>query len=182
MLAPASVSSWVTASVVALEAKEWLGCEQACRRALAIEPNNVAAMNNLGVALKGLGRWKAGAEAFAAAATVNPRSAAARRNLARTGAGYVRIALLIALSPILLVRNGFYLYLVIVVGTNIALYRYPAFLERIERQTTKVALHVARRHPTGDAGRPRGRGGDDGQSAPGSSCASARRPSRGGWC
>ena len=76
-------------------------------------------------------------------------SATARRNLARTGAGYLRLALLVLLSPLLLLNEGFVVFVAAAVGTNLLLYRYPACLESLERWTAPLALRIARLGRTG---------------------------------
>ena len=98
-LAPKSAASWVTASLVALAAKNWNAAISASRRALEIEPENYAALNNLGVALRASGHSREGTRVLAEAARANPNARTARQNLSRAGLNIVRVVILILFTP-----------------------------------------------------------------------------------
>jgi tetratricopeptide (TPR) repeat protein len=145
-LAPSSVATWVTASLIAIGAKNWAGAIDACHRALAIDPNNYAALNNLGVALRASGQRAEGTQALARAASVEPDSTTARKNLSRAGIRIARIAVLVVLIPIGFVAHvGLVLYLVFAFGSNILISRRPDLVLRAERWAAPLALLFARR-------------------------------------
>ena len=100
-LAPNSAATWVTASVVAISAKNWDAAISASRRALEIDPENFAALNNLGVSLRASGHGREGTRVLAEAARINPDAILPRQNLSRAGLGIVRVAILILLLPLL---------------------------------------------------------------------------------
>jgi Tfp pilus assembly protein PilF len=144
--APNSVATWVTASLVALRARNWVAAIAACHRALAIDANNYAALNNLGVALRASGRGREGSEALARAARVSPDDPTARRNLSRAGIRTARIVVMVVLIPIsILLHLGFVLYWVVGIGSNILISRRPDLVLRVERWAVPIALFVARR-------------------------------------
>ena len=145
-LAPDSAETWITASVVALSARNYETAITASRRALAISPSNYAAMNNLGVALRGAGKKREGTKVLAEAARIDPDSPTARTNLTRAGLGVVRIAVMILLIPIgLLAHIGLGLYFVFAVASNVFISRYPDAVLRMERWATPIALFFRKR-------------------------------------
>jgi hypothetical protein len=160
-LAPNSASAWVTASLVALAAKNWDAAATASRRALEIEPENYAALNNLGVALRAGGHGRKGTRVLAEAARANPDSHLARQNLSRAGLNIVRVAILILLIPLLFITHaGWFGFLILSVGSNIAISRNPGLALRLERVGAPVALFFAgksRYHTPAEAGSRRAR-------------------------
>jgi Flp pilus assembly protein TadD len=118
-LAPSAVGTWVGASAIAIRAMNWEAAITASRRALAIEPGNYAALNNLGTALNASGD-KRGVEVLASAARVDPDQITARRNMAMIGINKVRVVIMIVLIPVgLIAHAGFLLYVVFAVGSQI---------------------------------------------------------------
>jgi tetratricopeptide (TPR) repeat protein len=171
--APNSVTTWVTASLVAIRQRDWNAAIDACERALALDPNNYAALNNLGVALRASGRGRRGSEVLARAAAVDPDATTARRNLSRAGVNYARLAVLVLLIPIGLIAHiGLTLYLVFAVASNIVISRRPDLVLRAERWAAPLALFFARRTKAGrdasprSSGRGRGRTGSSDPMAP----------------
>ena len=143
-LAPNSTASWVMASLVAISAKNWDAAISASRNALEIEPENFAALNNLGVALRARGRGREGTRVLAEAARANPDARLARQNLSRAGLNIVRVAILILLLPIgFLTHSGPVLYLAFAFGSNIAISRNPSLALRLERVGAPIALFFA---------------------------------------
>jgi len=144
--APNSPATWVTASLVALAARNWPRAIEASRHALALDPNNYAALNNLGVALRASGRRREGTEVLGRAARVDPDAPTARANLSRAGIRVARVAILVVLLPIgFLVHAGILLYLVFAVGSNVVISRRPDLVLRFERWAAPLALFVFRR-------------------------------------
>jgi Flp pilus assembly protein TadD len=144
-LAPNSAAVWVGASLVALGAKNWQAAISASRKALSIEPDNHAALNNLGVALRATGRGREGTAVLAQAARAQPQSITARRNLSRAGLNIVRIAVLIALIPIGFITHlGPLLYIVFAIGSNLVISRNPGLVLRLERWAAPIALRFAK--------------------------------------
>jgi Flp pilus assembly protein TadD len=145
-LAPGSASTWVAASLVALGAKNWNAAIDASQRALSIDANNYAALNNLGVALRASGKGRQGTEVLARAARLQPDTPTARRNLSRAGINVVRVVILLALIPIGFVTHlGLGLYLAFAIGTNVLISRRPGVILRLERWTAPIALLFAKR-------------------------------------
>jgi tetratricopeptide (TPR) repeat protein len=145
-LAPNSSATWVAASLVALGARNWNMAIDASRRALAIDPDNYAALNNLGVALRASGKKREGSQVLAQAASTQPDSLPARRNLSRAGLNVVRVGIMILLIPIgLLAHLGFALYFVFAVVSNVAISRSPKLALRLERWGAPIALFFAKR-------------------------------------
>ncbi len=143
-LAPNSAATWVTASLVAITAKNWKAAETASRRALELDPDNYAALNNLGVALRAGGRSREGTRVLAEAARRNPDGRMARQNLSRAGLNIARVIILVALIPIgFIAHGGFLLYLVFAVGSNIFISRRPDLVLRMERWAAPIALFFA---------------------------------------
>ena len=143
--APNSVATWVTASLIAIGAKNWVGAIEACQRALALDPNNYAALNNLGVALRASGQRSEGTQVLARAAAIEPDSTTARKNLSRAGIRIARLVVLVALIPLWFVANvGLILYLVFAVGSNVLISRRPDLVLRAERWAAPLALFFAR--------------------------------------
>ncbi len=144
-LAPNSASTWVAASLVALGAKQWSAAADASRRALAIDPDNYAALNNLGVALRASGKKREGTDVLARAARVDPDAPTARRNLSRAGMNVTRIAIMVLLIPIaVFAPGGVLLYVAFAVGSNVAISRSPTLALRLERWMAPVALKFAK--------------------------------------
>ena len=145
-LAPQSASTWAAASRVPLAAKNWNAAIEACHKALAIDPDNYAALNNLGVALRASGKKGAGSKALARAARAQPDAPTARRNLSRAGLNIVRVAIMLLLIPIGFVAHvGLGLYFVFAIGSNIALSKNPKLVLRLERWGAPIALFFANR-------------------------------------
>ena len=143
-LAPNSAASWVTASVVAIRAKNWDAAISASRRALEIDPDNYAALNNLGVALRASGKRREGTRVLADAARANPDGRLARQNLSHAGLRTVRVAILILLLPLgFLTHSGVLLYLVFAIGSNVVISKNPELALRLERVGAPVALFLA---------------------------------------
>jgi tetratricopeptide (TPR) repeat protein len=144
--APNNVTTWVAASVVALASKNWTEAISTSQRALAIEPGNQAALNNLGVALSKSGKRRDGAEVLVRAAQAGPQSTTVRRNLSRAGLRWVRLTIMVALLPIaFFIHGGIALYLVFSIGSNILLSRSPNLALRLERWAAPVAMFFAKR-------------------------------------
>jgi tetratricopeptide (TPR) repeat protein len=144
--APNSVTTWVAASVVALASRNWNEAISASQRALAIEPGNQAALNNLGVALSKSGKRREGAEVLVRAAEAGPQSTTVRRNLSKAGLRWMRLTIMIALLPIaIFIHGGIALYFVFSVGSNIMLSRSPNLALRLERWAAPVAMFLAKR-------------------------------------
>jgi len=157
-MAPQSAATWVAASLVAMGSRNWTAAVSASRQALAIEPDNYAALNNLGVALRHSGQRREGTEVLARAAGVEPDRTTARRNLSRAGVNVARGVVLVILIPLgFLAHVGLLLYLVCAVGSNILISRYPMAVLRMERWAVPVALFSSRR------GRGRRRAGGTGE-------------------
>jgi tetratricopeptide (TPR) repeat protein len=153
-LAPGSASTWVAASLVALGAKNWNAAIDASQRALSIDANNYAALNNLGVALRASGKGRQGTEVLARAARLQPDTLTARRNLSRAGINVVRVVVLLALVPIGIVTHlGLGLYLAFAIGTNVLISRNPRVIMRLERWTAPIALLFAK-HQRGPSPMP----------------------------
>jgi len=145
-LAPNSSVTWVAASLVALGARNWNMAIDASRRALAIDPDNYAALNNLGVALRASGKKREGSQVLAQAARTQPDSLAARRNLSRAGLNVVRVGIMILLIPIgFLAHLGLGLYFVFAIASNVAISRSPKLALRLERWGAPIALFFAKR-------------------------------------
>jgi tetratricopeptide (TPR) repeat protein len=143
-LAPNSAATWVTASVVAISAKNWDAAISASRRALEIDPENFAALNNLGVSLRASGHGREGTRVLAEAARINPDAILPRQNLSRAGLGIVRVAILILLLPLLWVTQfGVFGFLVLSVGSNLLISKNPGLALRLERVGAPVALFFA---------------------------------------
>jgi tetratricopeptide (TPR) repeat protein len=159
-LAPNNAASWVTASLVALAAKNWNAAISASKKALEIEPENYAALNNLGVALRASGKSREGTRVLAEAARTNPDAHLARQNLSRAGLSIVRVAVLILLLPLLFLTGAGWLgFIALSLGSNIAISRSPALALRLERIGAPVALFFAgksREVPAADLSSPRG--------------------------
>jgi tetratricopeptide (TPR) repeat protein len=145
-LAPNSAGTWVAASLVALGTKNWNAAITASRRALAIEPDNYAALNNLGVALRAAGKRREGTELLARAARADPDAPTARRNLSRAGLNVARLVILVALIPIgFLAHVGLILYVVFAIGSNLLISKNPDLVLRLERWAAPVAMLFAKR-------------------------------------
>jgi hypothetical protein len=129
-----------------MRAQHWEAAITACRRALALDANNYAALNNLGVALRASGRGAEGSRVLARAAQVSPDDTMARQNLSRAGIRAARITVMIVLIPVgFLTHLGFLLYGAFAVATNILISKRPDLVLRLERWAVPIALFVARR-------------------------------------
>jgi hypothetical protein len=149
-LAPNSSATWVAASVVALGARNWNLAIDASRRALAIDPDNYAALNNLGVALRASGKKREGSQVLAQAASTQPDFLTARRNLSRAGLNVVRVGIMILLIPIgFLAHLGFGLYFVFAIASNVVISRSPKLALRLERWGAPIALFSSVPNGTG---------------------------------
>jgi tetratricopeptide (TPR) repeat protein len=145
-LNPNSLAVWITASFIALRAKDWTRAISASRRALAIDPGNYAALNNLGVALRADGQKIEGTRVLAEAARANPNERTARRNLSRAGLNIVRIAVMILLIPVGFIAHvGFGLYLLFAIGSQYFISKNPKWVLRMEGWAAPIALFFARR-------------------------------------
>jgi len=143
---------WVTASFVAIRARNWNAAESASRNALAIEPGNFAALNNLGVALNQLGRRREGTEAIANSARARPDSKTARQNLSRSGLNIARLTIMVLLIPIGFIAHvGFDLYFVFNIVSFVLIAKNPEFVLRMERWAAPVALFIFRHPKKGSA-------------------------------
>jgi tetratricopeptide (TPR) repeat protein len=144
-LNPNSAAVWVAASLIALRAKDWTRAITASRKALAIEPGNYAALNNLGVALRADGQKSEGTRVLAEAARANPNERTARRNLSRAGLNIVRIAVMIILIPLGFVAHvGFGLYVIFAIGSQYLISKNPKWVMRMEGWAAPIALFFAR--------------------------------------
>ena len=155
-LAPDRASTWVAASLVALSARHWSVAVDASRRALAIDPDNHAALNNLGVALRASGHRREGNQVLARAAQVDPEAPAAAPAPSRVGLTIVRVAVVLLLAPLLLVPHyGLALYLSVAVVSIVLIGRDPRLLAVLERWTAPVARRLTRRRddPGSEPGR-----------------------------
>lgn len=110
-LGPELVEGHALLADIALARHRWRDAETLYHRALAIEPDNWALMNNLGLALKRLGRRREAVEAFENAARLNPRAELARNNLFSNARDflvnrplYVALAI-VSLAPIVSIRT-----------------------------------------------------------------------------
>ena len=112
-LAPESAFSHQCVGQAAIGMKNWATAERASLEALRLDPNDWAAMNNLGVALHRQGRRKEAAHAYDAAAQMNPSAETPRKNLIRVarpgheGQYLIDVLLIVALpllAPIIFVR------------------------------------------------------------------------------
>ncbi len=158
-LAPHSAATWVASSLVALGARNWNMAIDASRRALAIDPDNYAALNNLGVALRASGKKREGSEALARAARSQPDSKTARRNLSRAGLNVIRVGIMILLIPIgILAHLGFGLYFVFAIVSSVVISRSPTLALRAERWGAPIALFFAK-HSTDTSSTSSGREG-----------------------
>jgi Flp pilus assembly protein TadD len=145
-LAPHSPAVWVTASSVAIRSKSWGDAVLASRQALALEPDNYAALNNLGVALRGLGKKREGNAVLAQAARRNPNATTARRNLSRAGINIARIVILVLLIPLgFLAHVGLALYVVFAVASNVVISKFPSLVLRLERWAAPIAMFFSKR-------------------------------------
>jgi tetratricopeptide (TPR) repeat protein len=144
-LNPNAAAVWVAASLIALRSKDWTRAITASRKALAIEPGNYAALNNLGVALRADGQKIEGTRVLAEAARANPNERTARRNLSRVGLNIVRIAVMIVLIPIGFVAHvGFGLYVLFAIGSQYFISKSPKWVMRMEGWAAPIALFFAR--------------------------------------
>ena len=137
-LRPSSSDTWAAASYVAIRARNWKAAERAARRALAIDPDDYTATNNLGVAMKRQGRWNLGAVAFHGAARIDPRRPIARENVEGIGFQYMATLLPILLLPLLIFWPAF-------VGARIALTKWliRSKPEKLRPLARRIGLRVA---------------------------------------
>jgi Flp pilus assembly protein TadD len=147
-LAPHSPAVWVTAGSVAIRSKSWGDAVSASQRALALDPDNYAALNNLGVALRGSGRKREGNAVLTQAARRNPNATTARRNLSRAGINIARIVILLLLIPLgFLAHVGLALYVVFALASNVIISKYPSLVLRLERWAAPIAMFFSKRPP-----------------------------------
>lgn len=83
-LLPDTSACHVTRSFVAIKARKWRECEASARRALELDPQDPAAMNNLGVALRHHFRPLSAVQTFAQAARANPTGRLSQSNVNST--------------------------------------------------------------------------------------------------
>ena len=140
--------------------RDWNAAIEACHKALAIDPDNYAALNNLGVALRASGKKGAGSKALARAARAQPDAPTARRNLSRAGLNIVRVAIMLLLIPIGLSRTCGVLDL-----CSRLRYRQqhrspknPKLVLRLERWGAPIALFFANRREDGQISMQSGSG------------------------
>ncbi len=146
-LAPDWPPTWVAASNVAIHAKNFDAAITASRKALSISPNNQAALNNLGIALRATGKHREGTHVLAQAVRLNPNSSVARSNLSNAGINVVRIAILVILIPIsVLLHLGLLLFFLFAIGSNVLISKDKKLALRLERWTAPVALRFAKLH------------------------------------
>jgi tetratricopeptide (TPR) repeat protein len=96
-LAPHQTAPHVLASVVALRGHRWSEAEGHARAALAADPENTAALNNLGVALRGLGKRREAVHYMGTASRLDPSNPLYRRNAVHTATGYIGTAIVAVL-------------------------------------------------------------------------------------
>ena len=152
-LAPNSAAAWVAASVVALAADNWEKAIAASRRALAIDPSNYAAMNNLGVALRRAGKKREGTKVLAEAARIDPTRQLRERISPVLGSMWPGssswfFSFRSASSP-MSARSLFRLR----VGEQRAHLEYPGFVLRMESWAAPFALCFSRRDHEDDFSR-----------------------------
>lgn len=94
-LAPERTGGHVALSMVELRARHWTRAEAHARAALAIDPENASALNNLGVALRGLGRRREAVHYLGAASRLDPRDPLYRRNAVQAASRYGSIVLVV---------------------------------------------------------------------------------------
>ncbi len=143
---PNSAATWIAASRVALASRDWDAATEACKRALALDASNYAALNNLGVAQRAAGHRLESNDTFAQAARLRPNDLTARWNLARNGLMTARIAILVILVPIGFAAHvGLGLYVIFGIGSNIFISRNPGVVLKFERWMAPIALKMRRR-------------------------------------
>lgn len=82
-LAPGDASTWVVRSRYSILVRHWHDARDAARHALTLDPENYAAMNNLGVALQGMGQRAEAQQWFIQAAHLAPAGSIAQQNARR---------------------------------------------------------------------------------------------------
>jgi hypothetical protein len=117
MLAPDDPATHNTLGRVFLKRHRWKDAEAAYRRALALDPHNYVALNNLGVAIRRAARWYGPRRAaraelevrrtFAYAAEADPQSRVAKKNLSTFSGGFFirRLQLLVPVWLLLHLRG-----------------------------------------------------------------------------
>ena len=106
-LAPNSVNSHITASLVSLSQHRYREGERHARTALSIEPNNAAAHNNLGAALLGQRRFGSANHHFGQSAQHDPTDNVAVGNIVRSvGVFFFTLYWAVHISAMLLGRNA----------------------------------------------------------------------------
>ena len=104
----------------------------------------IAAINNLGVALRASGKRREGSRVLANA-HIDPDDRTARRNLSRAGVRTARLVVMVLLIPIGFVTHlGVTLYLAFAVASNVLISRRPDLVLRAERWAAPIALFFAR--------------------------------------
>ena len=151
-LAPNSAATWVTASLVAYPPRTGTAAISASRQALEIEPENYAALNNLGIALRASGKGREGTRVLAEAARANPDATPGTAEpvpgRAEDHAG--RDPHPASAAPVI-THVGLFGFMVLSVGSNIVISRNPALALRLEtgRGSRRPSL---RRQATGCGG------------------------------
>ena len=92
-LAPYETLGHIALSVVAIRRQRWRDAEEHSRAALAIDPEDADALNNLGVALLNQGKKKEAVHYFASSSQLDPRDPTARNNALAAVSGGVGIIL-----------------------------------------------------------------------------------------
>jgi tetratricopeptide (TPR) repeat protein len=88
-LEPDTVGPHQSLGDIALDGRKLADAEQHYRAALAIDPENIEVLNNLGVALQGQRRHDEAREVFERAVRLDPRADLTRKNLAASSRDYV---------------------------------------------------------------------------------------------
>lgn len=104
-LDPLSAVSWNTFGICALRLGRVHAAEVAFRKALALDPENVDALTNLGFASRALGSRERAPELYAAAARTDPAAPIAPRNAARMSNALLTQALLTFAALLLLLAS-----------------------------------------------------------------------------
>jgi tetratricopeptide (TPR) repeat protein len=83
-LLPNAAACHITRSFVAIKARKWRECEASARRALELDPQSSAAMNNLGVAQRHRFRPLSAVQTFAGASRADPAGRLSQGNVNST--------------------------------------------------------------------------------------------------
>jgi tetratricopeptide (TPR) repeat protein len=141
-LAPDESEAWRFRSRVARIARDHLVAEADCREALRLDPENAAAVNELGVVMKARGRSSMSLQQFSGALALDPTSLSARRNLINYGRQYIYFFIVLLLAPMAIVWP---LWLVCSRGLTAGLFTWRWSKQRAERASIAIALWMSRR-------------------------------------